>query len=215
MIRSAIRAVAALALCATFAAVAPPPAAEAASSCGGGSGDTEPEGRPYQPGTEDFAPSERKHQAFTTINANGQTERCECTAGRIWWWGLDQSAIDSLKAAMDAKEALAIHNYAQFGVPEDQVPVEARTIWLRTAWRSSEEQVCLKRVFGSGAATPGTSKHEWGMAIDIEDWGPRFNGVDAGFVTAAGWCRTVPSEPWHYEYRPLLASWGQEGRCIK
>lgn len=186
-----------------------------AGACDGGSADSEPEGRPYEPGSEQLDPSQQKYEARTTINANGQRERCECTAGRIWHWGMSPDAIASLKAAMDGKEALAFHNYGQFGVPPEQVPVQARTIWFRTTWRSRDEQVCLRAVFGSGAARPGTSKHEWGLAVDLEDWGPRSYGVDAGFLRANGWCSTVRSEPWHFEYRPQLQRLGQAGRCIK
>ncbi len=153
--------------------------------------------------------------ARTTINANGQRESCECTAGRLWSWGMDAGAVQSIRAALDGKEALAIHNYARYGVPADRVPVEPRTIWFRTTWRSRSEQVCLKSVFGSGAARPGTSKHEWGLAVDLEDWGSQSQGIDAGFLRANGWCSTVRSEPWHFEYRPVLARMGQEYRCIK
>lgn len=212
---SSVRRPAAAALAAALLAVfwVAPPAS--AATCGGGGGDSEPEGRPFEPGTEHLDPSERKFEARTTANADGHRERCECTSSRLWWWGLAPDAISSIEAAIEAKEDLAIHNYAKFGVHEADVPAEARTIWFRSTWRSRAEQECLRAVFGSGAARPGTSKHEWGMAVDLEDWGPRHNGVDAGFLRANGWCRTVPSEEWHYEYRPLLRSIGQEGRCIK
>ena len=171
--------------------------------------------RPYRAGADQHPPEVRKYLALTTNNADGVPDRCDCTSPRDWDWGMEARTVASVKAAMDGKEALAIHNYAKFGVPADQVPVEARTIWFRTAWRNNTEQICLRSLFGSGAALPGTSKHEWGMAVDLEDWGPQNAGVDAGFMRANGWCPTVPSEPWHYEYRPLLAQIGQAGRCIK
>lgn len=186
-----------------------------AGSCGGGRGDSPPEGRPYRKDSEGRPASERKYLALTTTNANGVRDHCECTEPRDWEWGLDAAAIASVKAAMDSKEALASHNYAKFGVPPEQVPVEARTIWFRTTWRTNAEQVCLRSTLGAGAAVPGTSRHEWGMAVDIEDWGPEHGGVDAGFLQFNGWCRTVWSEPWHFEYRPVLARFGLAGRCIK
>lgn len=191
------------------------PDLSAGSCSSGGAGDSAPEGRPYRAGAEAQPPEVRKYLALTTNNADGVPDRCDCTAPRDWDWGLDAAAIESAKAAMDGKEALAIHNYAQYGVPAEQVPMEARTIWFRTTWRNNAEQICLRSLFGSGAARPGTSKHEWGMAVDLEDWGPQNAGVDSGFMRANGWCPTVPSEPWHYEYRPLLAQIGQAGRCIK
>ena len=149
------------------------PDASAGSCSSGGSGDSPPEGRPYRAGAEQHPPEVRKYLALTTNNADGVPDRCDCTAPRDWDWGLDAAAIASAKAAMDGKEALAIHNYAKYGVPAEQVPMEARTIWFRTTWRNNAEQVCLRSVFGSGAAIPGTSKHEWGMAVDLEDGGRR------------------------------------------
>lgn len=186
-----------------------------AASCSSGGGDSPPEGRPYWSGSTSMEPSVRKYFALTTVNADGIRTRCECVEPRPWAHGLAAQARVAAMRAMDGKEALAIYNYGRFGVPPERVPVQARTIWMRATWRSHEEQVCLRNVFGSGAARPGTSKHELGIAIDIEDWGPQHGGVDAGFLRANGWCRTVSSEPWHYEYRPLLESMGLGGRCIK
>lgn len=186
-----------------------------ASACSGSGYDTEPEGRPYRPGAAAHPPEVRKYLAMTTINADGVWERCECTASRDWDWGLDPGAIQSIKDAMDAKEMIAISNYAKFGVPAADVPTTARTIWFRTTWRTRDEQACLRRVFGSGAAPPGRSRHEWGMAVDLEDWGPASGRLDAKLLEAAGWCKTVRSEPWHYEYRPVLERFGLGYRCIK
>lgn len=178
-------------------------------------GDTPPRSRPYRVGADTHPPEVRKYLTLTTINSHGVPTGCDCTAQRDWDWGLDARAVAAAKAAMDAKEALAIHNYAKYGVPADQVPMEARIIWFRTTWRNDSEQICLRTRMGGWAAVPGTSKHEWGMAVDIEDWGPDNAGVDVGFMRANGWCPTVQSEPWHLEYRPLLEGIGQAGRCIK
>ena len=115
---------------------------------------------------------------------------------------------------MDAKESEALANYAAFGVAPEAVPIEARTIWLRVTWRSREEQECLWARLGPGwAARPGSSPHEGGLAIDIEDWGPASFGQDARLLETHGWCRTVSSEPWHYEYRPALEVLGRASRC--
>ncbi len=54
---------------------------------------------------------------------------------------------------------------------------------------------------GGLAATPGTSNHGWGMALDLDldanalEW-MRENGHEYGFV------EDVPREPWHWTYRP-------------
>ena len=176
--------------------------------------DSEPEGRPYLGGTEGMIPSHRKYFALTTANADGSQGPCECVQPRPWGEGLHPQAVASLVAAMDAKESQAIANHAIFGVPAEQIPQERLTIWIRAAWRSNEEQTCIWNTLGPGwAAYPGRSKHQSGIAIDIEDWGPRFIGEDDRLLYAHGWCRTVPEEPWHYEYKPLLDSLGQGSRC--
>jgi D-alanyl-D-alanine carboxypeptidase len=78
---------------------------------------------------------------------------------------------------------------------------------ITDSYRSLAEQVDLVRrkglyTDGGLAATPGTSNHGWGLAVDADvtnrttaDWlavnGPRF-----------GWVESVPREPWHWEFRP-------------
>lgn len=78
---------------------------------------------------------------------------------------------------------------------------------ITDSYRSYAEQVDLaerKGLYSQGglAATPGTSNHGWGMAVDADvtdartrEWlqvnGPRF-----------GWIEAVPREPWHWEFRP-------------
>lgn len=78
---------------------------------------------------------------------------------------------------------------------------------ITDSYRDYDEQVDLVRrkgLYSQGglAATPGTSNHGWGMAVDTNvndprtlQWlktnGPRF-----------GWVESVPREPWHWEFRP-------------
>lgn len=78
---------------------------------------------------------------------------------------------------------------------------------ITDSYRDYAEQVDLverKGLYSQGglAATPGTSNHGWGMAVDADvtdaatrNWlqvnGPRF-----------GWIESVPREPWHWEFRP-------------
>jgi hypothetical protein len=197
-----------------------PPARAAEHPCSYGTpgktplSDSPPEGRPYLTGTEGNDAATRKYFALTTTNADGSRGFCECIQPRPWGHGLEVGAVESIKAAMDAKEAEALANYAVFGVPPEAVPLEARTIWLRVTWRSREEQECLWARLGPGwAARPGSSPHESGVAVDIEDWGPQWFGQDARLLEARGWCRTVSSEPWHYEFRPVLEARGLGSRC--
>lgn len=78
---------------------------------------------------------------------------------------------------------------------------------ITDSYRSYDQQVDLARrkgLYSEGgyAATPGTSNHGWGLAVDADvndaatrQWlkvnGPRF-----------GWVEAVPREPWHWEFRP-------------
>jgi zinc D-Ala-D-Ala carboxypeptidase len=80
------------------------------------------------------------------------------------------------------------------------------TIGVTDSYRSYDSQVELARrkgLYSQGglAATPGTSNHGWGLALDLDLDGQaqswmRENGWQYGFV------ESVPREPWHYEYRP-------------
>lgn len=79
---------------------------------------------------------------------------------------------------------------------------------LNSAFRSHDEQKDLyaKYLNGTGnlAARPGYSNHEGGIAVDIPTGGTgtavyRWLADNAGNF---GFVRTVPSEPWHWEYHP-------------
>ncbi len=92
---------------------------------------------------------------------------------------------------------------AQFGVD----------IALVDSYRSLNEQYAVKRSRGYLAATPGTSMHGYGLAIDLADsvtgssaaykW-LRENGAAYGWENPP-WARRGGSgkyEPWHFEFRP-------------
>lgn len=101
--------------------------------------------------------------------------------------------------------------YAPAAAAWDGVVAEARAagfdLRITDSYRSYEEQVDLVRrkgLYSEGglAATPGTSNHGWGLAVDADVTDPkllewmRVNAPRFGFVEA------VPREPWHWEYRP-------------
>lgn len=81
---------------------------------------------------------------------------------------------------------------------------------ITDSYRSYDQQVDLVRrkgLYSQGGlgATPGTSNHGWGLAVDADvtspaalDW-MRSNAWRFGFVEA------VPREPWHWEFRPHQA----------
>lgn len=90
--------------------------------------------------------------------------------------------------AADALEAAAAN-----GMP---------TVGMTDAYRSYASQVAVKASRGSFAATPGTSNHGYGVAIDVPEparsWLHR-NGAAYGWVNP-GWAKTSKFEPWHFEF---------------
>ncbi|MFY0527353.1 peptidoglycan-binding protein [Archangium gephyra] len=79
---------------------------------------------------------------------------------------------------------------------------------VNSAFRSMEEQRVLyqKYLNGTGnlAAKPGYSNHQGGIALDINVGGTGTSTYKwlANNASRFGFARTVPSEPWHWEYRP-------------
>lgn len=84
-------------------------------------------------------------------------------------------------------------------------------VTVNDAYRSFERQVEMKRLYGSKAATPGTSNHGWGKAMDLggmnDGVGPVFEWFTAnahrfGWVHPP-WARPTGSNPeaHHWEYQ--------------
>ncbi|KGM11535.1 peptidase M15 [Cellulomonas carbonis T26] len=110
----------------------------------------------------------------------------------------------------DANRALAELNAAYrsaFGV----------NLSLTSSYRSYDEQVRLKQLKPTLAATPGTSNHGWGLAVDlgggVQNFGsPQHNWMRAnanrfGFFHPR-WAQINGSLPeaWHWEYAGAVAS---------
>jgi hypothetical protein len=81
---------------------------------------------------------------------------------------------------------------------------EGIDIGITDSYRTYEQQVDLaerKGLYSQGgyAAVPGTSKHGWGMAIDIDvdSAGQAWMRANAGRF---GFVENVPREPWHWEF---------------
>ena len=87
------------------------------------------------------------------------------------------------------------------------------------SYRTYDEQVEMKQIYGSGAATPGYSNHGWGTAVDLPDYREGGEGLEWNYGTpkyewmkanapAYGWINPSwavqggvgPHEPWHFEY---------------
>lgn len=93
-----------------------------------------------------------------------------------------------------------------FEAMQASAAAEGVTIGITDSYRTYESQVDLvarKGLYSQGglAATPGTSKHGWGVALDLrldssaQAW-MRSNAGRYGFV------ENVAREPWHWQYKP-------------
>lgn len=91
-------------------------------------------------------------------------------------------------------------------------------LWASSGYRDVTEQRRLyqryQRGKGPRAARPGRSNHHLGIAVDIPVGGSE-KTVNYDWLAANacrfGFRRTVPREPWHWEYRPYLTSAPEEG----
>ena len=87
------------------------------------------------------------------------------------------------------------------------------------SYRTYDEQVKMREIYGGGAAIPGTSNHGWGTAVDLPDYREGGIGLEWNYGTpkyewmkanapAFGWVNPSwavqdgpgPHEPWHFEY---------------
>lgn len=84
-----------------------------------------------------------------------------------------------------------------------------RDICLTDTYRTLSGQYATKARAGFMAATPGTSVHGWGLAIDLCSSDARGaakawleeNGTAWGWVNPS-WAKSSKWEPWHFEYKP-------------
>lgn len=90
--------------------------------------------------------------------------------------------------------------------------VFGRHITITDSYRSFDQQVATKKAKGWLAATPGTSNHGWGLALDLGGGIQSFGTPQHTWMVANGpahgwhlpaWAQANGSkpEPWHFEYR--------------
>jgi len=71
-----------------------------------------------------------------------------------------------------------------------------------SAYRTYDQQVEAKRLYGNNAATPGTSNHGWGLAVDLANQTQR-RAIDR-FGERFGWAKKWSDaswEWWHLRYK--------------
>jgi len=98
-----------------------------------------------------------------------------------------------------------------------------RNICLDDSYRSLADQYSVRASRGYLAATPGTSMHGWGLAVDL--CSEMLSGASGKWIRANApvygwenppWAKTSKYEPWHWEYISLTqryydTSWGTSG----
>jgi len=88
-----------------------------------------------------------------------------------------------------------------------------RDLCIAEGYRSYANQVRIRALRGYMAASPGTSMHGWGLAIDFcsgDDSGAPKAWLDANaaafnFVNPE-WAKYRKYEPWHWEYKPGVSA---------
>lgn len=83
------------------------------------------------------------------------------------------------------------------GMIQEYGELTGKTVGINDGFRSRQQQEMLYRK-NPGAAKPGGSLHEFGMAIDI-DRSILNEMEDAGLMRKYGFTRPVGQEPWHME----------------
>jgi len=119
---------------------------------------------------------ERNKMPLTSQSTSGG----DCTASKVWHQGLNNNLIKAVQ----------------------RVQLQLNTeVPMVTAYRSYSEQSCLYSKYAGTSqpvAAPGTSRHESGLAIDVNrDWLNGDNRRQA--FRENGLCENVAGDPGHYE----------------
>jgi hypothetical protein len=84
------------------------------------------------------------------------------------------------------------------GMTEEYNKLTGKKITVTDGFRSYDDQMARKKKYGARAAAPGTSMHEFGLAMDADS--KTLDEVDKlGLMRKYGFTRPVGGEPWHVE----------------
>ena len=85
------------------------------------------------------------------------------------------------------------------GMAEEYGKLTGKKIQVNTAYRTFKEQEALFKKYGPGkAARPGSSLHEFGLALDVQS-ADLEQLEKLGLLRKYGFTRPLGSEPWHIE----------------
>ena len=117
------------------------------------------------------------------------------------------------KGSIDSDEG-RIRLYPKVSIALDQLIAAAEKdgipIKINSAYRTVEDQIAVRKKFPKESATPGTSKHGFGLAVDfatpklkrIKEGDPLYTWLDAN-AKNYGFQR-IEKESWHWEYFSLV-----------
>jgi len=122
----------------------------------------------------------------------------ESTVGYVQGRKIKITVVDVDGVVVEQKTARAFATMAE-AAAGDGLELE-----LTSGFRTNERQAELYDEYlhadGALAAKPGYSNHQSGRALDINVWNwSVYEWLDSHAATY-GFKRTVPSEPWHWEY---------------
>ena len=85
-----------------------------------------------------------------------------------------------------------------FGMIEEYGRLTGKPVTVIDGFRTAEEQARIKQRLGDKAADPGSSLHEFGLALDVDP--AALNHMESmGLIRKYGFTRPVGREPWHLE----------------
>jgi hypothetical protein len=165
-------------------------------------------------------PSERAQGAAQSVRGNnfstGRGGATRVIEGKTYKNGQMEGALRPINNQAKYKGAITsdtgqIRLYTKASLALDQLIQAAEQagipIKINAGYRTYEDQVRVKAQYGDDAATPGTSNHGFGLAVDfaaglrrikpgdkLYDWLAAGNGAKYGF-------KNIRSESWHWEYQ--------------
>lgn len=102
------------------------------------------------------------------------------------------------------------------GIAKEYKDLTGKSLLVTEAFRTRADQEALRSKYGNRAAKPGTSLHEFGLAVDVNS--PDADALDKmGLLRKYGFTRPVGGEPWHLEpsgvaTNPKLAKFDKAAR---
>jgi hypothetical protein len=165
-------------------------------------------------------PSSRAQGASTSVRGNnfstGRGGVTRVIEGKTYKNGQMEGALRPINNQAKYKGAITsdtgqIRLYTKASLALDQLITAAEQanipVKINTGYRTYEDQVKVKAQYGDDAASPGTSNHGFGLAVDfavglrkikpgdkLYDWLTAGNGAKYGF-------KRIASESWHWEYQ--------------